>query len=1319
MSERPYEIRLNVQAQKDGGYSASWIESGGQQSETFALALPLTDKDREQIFWYLEDYIHFAGVGDLVTAQQVERRLEELGSQLDKALFGTAETRQVYNNLMGATRADNPGLLTIGSADPAVLAQPWELLRDRRGPLAFQDVIIRRQLLGADRPRSFDLDLPLRVLLIVSRPEKAGFIDPRNSIPPLLDAMEALPEGTVEIDFCEPPTLERASALLGKAHRDGKPYHIVHFDGHGTYLPETSVGVLIFEDEKGEPVYVSGKDFGDQLARASTPLVILEACRGSQIGDRPVIGSVAPALLQAGIGSVVAFSHSVHIYAARLLVETFYQELAGGRAIGQALAEARVRLHANRKRFRHLGPDAPKFDLQDWFIAQLYQVGEDLRLIPPDKAARGELRPQRVIELPGFPPAPQYRFHGRAYELLKLERAFRKDCGVLLAGMGGMGKTALAREAAHWWLRTGRFERAVFCSFENKPGVERALQLLGEAFDGTEFHALPAAEQRKRAVQLFREKAVLLVWDNFESVLPAFQHNEGELNAYPTEQYAAVQALYAELSAGKPLGRLLVTCRPAESGLRGIRTVPLEGLARHDSLSLVEAALDRLGIESEGRRGFTRANFDLLLNKLADHPLSIELVAPHLKARSPGEIALEFEELLKDLKQEAGEERNTSLLASLDFSRRHLSAEAQAALPLLAWFSGGVFEMFFLMFSEIDEAAWGGIREELAATALLRVETYEAFNSHYLRFHPTLPSAARRAEAADPAAVEARFVEVYAEVARLIRDSLFGQQAAVGMALAGLEEANLRRALEWALAGNRRAAVSSLAEALGVYLGRSAWPGEQAALAERVRAGLAAGAGERLDNAACNAILADAWACFQRGEAGQAVEWLQELIARLEAEGPAEGADPAFQMAVANNYLGRVYVEAGRPDLALEPCGKAIRGLEELGQGGEGNLSAALGDRANALRDLGRLDEALADAQRATGISRRLNNPRNLASGLVREAAILTNQQRYTEAEGRYREALAAARQAGDEALEGTTYQHLGELYRCLGRYDEAVEQYRLALARFQAAGDRAAEMRTCNLLGSAGQQRGGRAAARAWYERSLELARGLQDEPQQAATLHNLGVLDQNEAEDLPEGAQRAGLLRRAAAQIEESLALSLARRNEVYAASSYSQLGDVYRLLGELDKAETNARQALSIRERLGLPEVYKDYWNMADIAEARGDAQTVAEWQAKRDAKIEELKRLQRGEGAAVPQAEVDQQLYKPVLALAQAAYRARVSGAALPPDAAEALAQVANLPAPLGEMAGFLRSVAEGQPIPPVPGGLPKELADILQAVVEAL
>ena len=108
---------------------------------------------------------------------------------------------------------------------------------------------------------------------------------------------------------------------------------------------------------------------------------------------------------------------------------------------------------------------------------------------------------------------------------------------------------------------------------------------------------------------------------------------------------------------------------------------------------------------------------------LDDHPLSIELVAPHLKTLTPRQIRDEFGQLLERFADEgAYEGRNRSLLASLEFSKRRLSQAAQQMLPYLAWFEGGVFEQFLLDFTELAPEAWAPSAAELVATALLKVE---------------------------------------------------------------------------------------------------------------------------------------------------------------------------------------------------------------------------------------------------------------------------------------------------------------------------------------------------------------------------------------------------------------------------------------------------------------------------------------------------------------------------------------------------------------------------------------------------------------------
>ena len=104
-------------------------------------------------------------------------------------------------------------------------------------------------------------------------------------------------------------------------------------------------------------------------------------------------------------------------------------------------------------------------------------------------------------------------------------------------------------------------------SFEQAGGAVPAVQVLCAYFEGADFEKRPPEEQYTRARELFQTKRVLVVWDNFESVLPAFQARE-KVVPYPEEERAEIYELFrAWTEDEKGLGRLLVTCRPGETGL--------------------------------------------------------------------------------------------------------------------------------------------------------------------------------------------------------------------------------------------------------------------------------------------------------------------------------------------------------------------------------------------------------------------------------------------------------------------------------------------------------------------------------------------------------------------------------------------------------------------------------------------------------------------------------------------------------------------------------------------------------------------------------
>jgi CHAT domain-containing protein len=97
---------------------------------------------------------------------------------------------------------------------------------------------------------------------------------------------------------------------------------------------------------------LAGIHFGEHVN--STPLVILEACQSAKTEDDPT-ASVAAKLLQEGVASVVAMTHSVLVETAQRFVRTFYRELAKGKRIGAAMIAGQRELHGDANRGRVIG----------------------------------------------------------------------------------------------------------------------------------------------------------------------------------------------------------------------------------------------------------------------------------------------------------------------------------------------------------------------------------------------------------------------------------------------------------------------------------------------------------------------------------------------------------------------------------------------------------------------------------------------------------------------------------------------------------------------------------------------------------------------------------------------------------------------------------------------------------------------------------------------------------------------------------------------------------------------------------------------------
>jgi tetratricopeptide (TPR) repeat protein len=1325
------DLRILFGSASDGGYRAHLADS---EDNRLGVEVPFTpfldDDDYEDLRWYLEEYMDLPDGGAIVRAQRIERNLDLWGRRLHDDLFAAPENRALLTQLL---MGPEPRELTLATRNPDLLRLPWELMADGKGSLA-QRLSVRRQLEMPEEATPRPAQLPLRLLYIVSRPADAGFIDPRLTSKALLDALDPL-GAHVRVDFCRPPTLARMEEMLRDGQRAGDPYGLVHFDGHGTFLPEEQTGFLCFEKpEKSHGAttdFVTASRFGDLLSRYAIPVVILEACRSATVGKTSVFDSVAPRLIQAGVGSVLAMSHAVHVEATRLLLGGFYRELVRGATTGQAVAEARKVLWSTPARWIELGPSGRTVDLRDWFLPQLYQSAGDEALVPTNTTNAGEGTDLRSFRSPAsgeesgsFPPSPQYAFRGRAYELHDLERQFRIYRGIVLHAMGGMGKTALATEAAHWWTRSGLFrDGSCFLSFEQFTSADRVVQILGTYLAGPKFDQLPTVEQRRHAIELFQQKDVLMVWDNFESALPQFNNGAAVHGSpYTDDERRLLAELFRDLTTGPGKGCLLVTCRPGDTGLPDARGYELQGLARADSLWLLSRILKRDGLDLSDLR-LSRDRLDPLLRDLADHPLSLESVGPYLRTLTPEAIRADFGKLLTKFEQDAPEARNKSLLASLEFSRRHLSAAALEALPWLGLFSVGVFEQKLLELSQMSPEAWEHIRRELQDTALLRVEGALTIGDRpFLRFHPTLASAVADATLAQNLEIRQRFVDVYSSLMRTLDEALKGPQSRIALKVLDREEANYRTAVRWAVADQQLRIAAELGHTFRDFLERSGRLRERDAWVHWLKDAVSQ-EGFTAESAAYERE--HAWTRFTQGDPQGAIDQLQKLVDRLRC---TKEFDSAPQLVTAMGELGKILDACGLSEQAISTLRETVALSEARAEKSGGgpweayldlpdpakslpelkNLSTAMGILANALRNAGQHAEALSIVGKALIIDEALDDHHAIAACHGQCANIFLSEGRYDEADARYGLALAAARRVGDKELEGSLLQHQGSLADNRNQRERATRLYRSALDLFWQAGAQGEIMRTYNLLGVAEARENRFAEARAWFKKSHELAFQLQNQKGISQAAQNTGIVYKDEGDMARKQGDESSarrLYKEALRFGEEDLQVKQLYSNKPDEAFARSLLAQIYLRLGDFDTAERHAHESRKIREPLSLKEVVRDYDSLSEIAQARGDLSSAAEWAKKRDDLLKEI------EGRAGEHVGLSKNLLRALKVLTIACVEAGFGNGDLGTDE-KPWAQFDQFPAPLPEFAVALRQIAAGN-LPPIPQSWPRELRELLE------
>jgi tetratricopeptide (TPR) repeat protein len=1065
---------------------------------------PLGPIEKEDLRWYLEQYAVLPSDIPVIQdrARKIEANLIEWGKSLHEAAMPVANTASVlqawakignHSGRRFSVQVDEAGdagatavdVRAAKEASTFLLGLPWELLHDGKRFLfqGAQPTRVRRRLPITE---SFGVPVvatPIRILLVTARPEddSCAYIDHRASALPLVEATESLP-GLVRLHVLNPPTLSALGQELDRAREAREPYHVVHFDGPGVYDRPVGLGGLCFELhedtaklERRRHVTVFTGDLGPLLRDHRIPLVFLEACQTARA--EKASEPVASELLKVGVASVVAMSHSVRVETARQFVETFYQALAAGKRVGDAMLAGQRRLKENTSRGRVFG--ATDLRLEDWFVPVLFQEKDDLQLFTkaPARQAVEDFTADLAVRLGALPPVPEPKFIGRSRELLALQRLLRHERYAVVRGQGGEGKTALATEFARWMVRSHQVRRAAFVSVEGleKNVAESVLDKLGTQLVkrgfSTQADCQGDIEKAAREIErVLREQPTLLVIDNMESILLPPLIEASTLQALSEEAREELKALLTLcerlLKAGDT--RLVFTSReslPAPfDAARHQRE--LRQLDRDDAVKLVERVLNAEGDKDAAASHAAREEIEQLMNAVHCHARTLALLAPALRKDGVEATRESLVELMVEMEKKFPGSREQSVFASVELSLRRLTEVNRERVRALGVFHESVDLDVLRVMMQWEKSDVATLAAALVATGLATPNRY-----NHLTLNPALcPYLRGRMDAAERDALTVRWVEAMGEYTNfLVRHQQ--QHREVSAILTVLELPNLFALLDLVRAAGNAEATIGLATSLHSLLIALGKP-RLLAQVGLVRDAAVKALGETWNHTRFEVARTRIEQQLDGTQLREAFEGAQQLLQRARAEGELAYSEADYDLAGACWLLARVLQRIGAADRALTLLDEARQRFEACDEArpgrGVGRMAVAcLMNQADWLLNLGRLDEAAGAYEEAIRENEKRGADRDVAIAKGQLGTVYLQQRRYSDALAAYTEARASFMQLGELGSIATIWHQTGVVYQAAEEPEAAEDAYRKSLAIDLQLGNVVGQASTLGQLGS------------------------------------------------------------------------------------------------------------------------------------------------------------------------------------------------------------------------------------------------------------
>jgi tetratricopeptide (TPR) repeat protein/DNA-binding SARP family transcriptional activator len=732
-------------------------------------------------------------------------------------------------------------------------------------------------------------------------------------------------------------------------------------------------------------------------------------------------------------------------------------------------------------------------------------------------ASQGLPRPRQL-------PAPPQLFTGRAMELAELDKIHDASTVVITAidGMAGVGKTALAVQAAHQM--ADRYpDGQLFIDLHGytegvapvEPGeaLDWMLRSLGVAGD-----RIPAGLDERAGLYRSRlaERRMVIMLDN-----------------------AATETQVTLLLPGAPGCVVVVTSRRRLAGLDHTHALSLDTLAPADAIALLRQTAGEARLA--GQPPELVAELVELCGRL---PLAIRIAAARLRSHPTWGL----EHLVRRLRDqqhrlvelEAGQR---SVTAALDLSYQDLDADQRRTYRLLGLHPGRDIDPYAaaaLLDTTVREA--GRALEQLIGAHLLQEPTPGRYRFHDLTRAHAVHTGSRDESSNDRYLALDRLLDHYRHTAAMAMNAAHAYEreyrpqvppartpepdvsdSATALEWLDRELPNLLAAATYASEHDRPTHLLHLSTILQRHLRTRAHNQDAIALAQKA---LATARATGHQAAETDALIGLGHVHRMQGGLGEASDHYQQVLRLARATG-----NRAAEL-VALVGLGIVHRLQCRYEKATDHYQQALR------------LAQATGNQLTELQAL-------------------------IGLGIVHRS-----HGRYEQATDHYHQALRLAQATGYQGVQGDALVGLGVVHRLQGRYEQATDHYQQALQLAQATGNRAAELRPLAGLGHVHRVAGRYEQAAVHYQRLLELSNQNVNRNYQFEAWQGLGRL--HHATGHPDDAVDYH---------HRALALATGMDQPDDQSRAHDGLARAYHALHQPEQARTHWQHALDILTRLGI--------------------------------------------------------------------------------------------------------------------------------------